>query len=96
MSEKLTTRDARRLVQARKEFHLANLFGIPHNDRCYAVYSYGTHWPLFACIDDAWYANVNKYSVTTSKHYGQVHPQVAVTEVSCAELQALIRNTMKG
>lgn len=41
----------------------------------YVVYSYGYHWPL-AVYDRGtctWYVNEDKYSVTTSRHFGLVN-----------------------
>lgn len=42
----------------------------------YAVYSYGPHWPLFIYSTDTrlWYANEDKFSRTTTKHYSQAFP----------------------
>lgn len=42
----------------------------------YAVYSYGEHWPLFV-YDwrvNQWYENVDKYSVTTTRHASHTRP----------------------
>lgn len=42
----------------------------------YVVYSYGAHWPLFIyCVDtQRWYANEDKASRTTSRHYSCAFP----------------------
>lgn len=71
----------RPFVQQLKPFTNYNktLFGYWVKPDIYAVFSYGNHWPLFIWEDDgfgsgAWYANSDKYSPTTSKHYTQAHP----------------------
>ena len=78
--------NARQYVQRRESFDGSNLYARTYlaNDRCltnrYVVYSYGSHFPLFIAEwlpGDGrvqWYENVDKYSVTTSKHKSQTHP----------------------
>jgi hypothetical protein len=54
MSKKITNRDARQYVQRCIQFEGSNLFATAHLDKnLYAVYSYGTHWPLFIWSEDA-------------------------------------------
>jgi hypothetical protein len=66
---------ARPLVQAKKEFKGNNTFSVEYPGRgVYAVYSYGFHWPLFANVKGQWFANADKYSVSTSKHRSQLYP----------------------
>lgn len=60
----------------------------------YAVFSYGNHWPLFVWEDDgfgsgAWYANSDKYSPTTSKHYTQSHPHPQRDPIPLNQLEML-------
>lgn len=88
---KTSNRNASELTAARKPFKGSHTFAEWHG--ClYAVYSYGYHFPLFAfdSIGKKWFANSDKYSRTTSKHYGQLNPRAELTKVNTAELQALI------
>lgn len=77
MSKRVANADARRCVQNHEEFIGSNTYAewrghmLPHR---YVVYSYGEHWPLFVYEDGKWYENADKYSRTTSKHHGQLHP----------------------
>jgi len=63
----------RHLVQSCTEFKGHQLFG-EDVGRAYVVYSYGYHFPMFACIDGRWYSHRERASVSTSKQYGQAHP----------------------
>lgn len=58
----------------------------------YVVYSYGRHWPLYACWKGAWFKNADRYSRTTSKHAVQAHPLVdtPVTPLSRADMERLV------
>lgn len=70
---RVANKDARKCVQQRKPFRGNNTFGICMDNR-YVVYSYGAHWPMFVYDDGRWFANSDKYSLTTTKHYSQLHP----------------------
>jgi hypothetical protein len=59
--------------------------------RRYVVYSYGEHWPLFVYEDGKWYENADKYSRSTTKHHGQLHP-LCETERHSAEDMVEIAN----
>jgi len=78
---KLRNSDVWRAVQEREEFKNNNgtLFGKWVTPFLYVVYSYGEHWPLFMWDGRpkicAWAYNTDKYSVTTSRHFNQAHPQ---------------------
>lgn len=88
---KTSNRKASELTTNRQPFKGSHTFAEWHG--CvYAVYSYGYHFPLFAfdSISKKWYGNSDKYSRTTSKHYGQLSPHAELTKVNTAELQALI------
>lgn len=65
---------ARGFVETKTPFKGANTFGEWVNAKVFAVYSYGYHWPLYACIDGCWFENIDKYSQTTSKHKSQLRP----------------------
>lgn len=81
----LTTRNARALVEARKNFKVANIFG-QNWGPLYAVYSYGTHWPLFIydSLSGKWFENEDRHSVTTSAHRSKTRPS-AKTELRSVE-----------
>lgn len=75
---------ARSYVQRRVEFRGSNTFArevCTEHSVVYAVFSYGEHFPMFVAETTAdnqthWYANTDKYSRTTSKQFGQLHPHV--------------------
>ena len=82
--KRVSNKDARSYVQRRVEFQGNNTFAREVQTKhsvVYAVFSYGEHFPMFAAEtgDDGvtrWYANTDKWSRTTSKHQGQLHPLV--------------------
>ena len=80
---------ARSMVQAKIPFTGNNTFGENLNG-AYVVFSYGHHWPMFACIDGTWYENDGRYSTTTSKHRSQLHPLEDTEKVSLEELLNLV------
>lgn len=86
---KTSNQKARTFVQSRLPFTGNNTFGETLNGT-YAVFSYGRHWPLFACIEGTWYENQNRYGVATSKHSVQMHPLVETEKVSKDELLRLV------
>lgn len=88
---KVSNIKCKELVNKRKEFTGNNLFAEKENDRCYVVYSYGYHFPIYAYIDlKGWFGNSDKYSATTSKHQSQARPDSEITYVSTEELKKLI------
>ena len=94
---KLANRDVRGAVQNRQEFKNTNgtLFGRWETRFLYVVYSYGEHFPLFLndCSygESAWAVNTDKYSVTTSKHFSQAHPQCETVGSNTFEMRELIK-----
>ncbi len=70
---KVSNREARPHVKARRDFTGSNTYGVNDNG-VYTVYSYGTHWPMFCCVGGRWFENDGRYSPTTSKHRSQLHP----------------------
>lgn len=64
--------------------------------RVYVVYSYGPHWPLFVCHDGTWYENIDRCSVTTSKHRSQSHPHCDTIPASCDDLKRFISRGMEA
>ena len=78
---KTTNAKARSFVQSMTPFKAANTFGMDING-VFVVFSYGQHFPLFANVAGVWYENTDRYSVTTSKHRSQLHPQVATVPLN--------------
>lgn len=87
MIKRVPNKDARSYVQRRVEFQGNNTFAREvrtEHSVVYAVFSYGAHFPMFVAetltednqTKTHWYANTDKWSRTTSKHYGQLHPHV--------------------
>jgi hypothetical protein len=85
---KISGRESRPYVQERQPFtnHNKQLYGEWASPHLYVVYSYGPHWPLFIWSEDTrhWYANADKASRTTSKHYGMAHPLQGTRQRPCA------------
>jgi hypothetical protein len=83
-ANRVSNKDARSYVQRRVEFQGSNTFArevCTDHSVVYAVFSYGEHFPMFVAETDDnnvthWYANTEKWSRTTSKHQGQLHPLV--------------------
>jgi hypothetical protein len=73
---KTSNRKCNKLVALCIPFVANNIFAQNWPQDFYVVFSYGTHWPLFAYDKrrGVWYANSSKYGRTTSKHYGQAYP----------------------
>ena len=78
------------LVANKVEFTANNIFSRKGSENWYTVFSYGSHWPLFHWDGKQWYANITRYGVTTSKHFGQAHPGVDCVPLSVAEMKAKI------
>ena len=72
---KTSNKNARNIVENRCEFNGSNTFGRFESD-CYAVYSYGYHFPMFVFKYGQWHENSEKYSVSTSKQQTQLRPSV--------------------
>jgi hypothetical protein len=99
-TNKITNREARDYVKNHKSFKANNIHAtfMPGRTRrgsslkTYVVYSYGHHFPMYAFSYEVnrWFANKDRYSLTTSKHKGQCHPQVSCVEVDTATLKQII------
>jgi len=76
---KISNAKAREFVQVRAPFVGSNTFAEVISG-IYVVFSYGYHFPLFACVNGKWYENGDKYSPSTSKQKSQLHP-LCETEV---------------
>ena len=87
---KIANRDARRYVQSRREFTGNNIVAVHRRrDDLYAVFSYGTHWPLFIYVGGLWYENSDKCSPATSKHHTQCHPLCDTVRLDVAHMVTL-------
>ncbi len=99
-TNKITNREARDYVKAHKPFEANNILGIHvlgrardgSQIRTYVVYSYGTHFPIYAFSYEVnrWFANKDRYSLTTSKHKGQCHPHESCVEVDTSTINQII------
>ena len=99
---KTTNPKVRPHVQAKQPFTANNIFGewtrmgieYPETagEEMYVVYSYGRHFPMYVFIPSVnrWFANVDKYSITTSKHKGQAHPHESCKEVDTMFLRDVL------
>ena len=93
---KLANRDVRDAVREREAFKNTNgtLFGKWETNTLDVGYSYGEHFPLFLWEGDftggAWAINTDKYSVTTSRHFSQAHPQCETVGSDTATLRKYI------
>jgi len=73
--KRVSNRESGNCVKNQQEFSTnhGSLYGTKFR-LGYAAFSYGSHWPLFVFYRGKWYANSDKASRTTSKHYGCAHP----------------------
>ena len=73
---KIANKNASSLIGNLVEFQGSNTFGVREKDGVYVVYSYGKHFPMYACINGEWFETMEKYSVSTSKQQTQLRPSV--------------------
>jgi hypothetical protein len=95
-----TNRNARDYVRNGVPFRNSNgqLFGRWETPDLFVVYSYGEHWPLFlwAGRTDTWYANEEKYSSTTSRHYTYAHPHKDTAQAASLQRMKQIINAYQS
>lgn len=97
-----SNKKASQYVAQKIAFKGNNTFGriegsIQEGNLCYKVYSYGTHFPIYAFKYNpdgetgGWYKNKDKYSISTSKHQSQLHPgnDLPMHLLSTEEMKAL-------
>jgi len=92
MKNKIANKNASEYVNRCEEFEGSNTFSESH-ENLYVVYSYGYHFPIYVYDYDMreWYANSNKYSVTTSRHQSQCRPRFEIArEFNTEDLKKLI------
>lgn len=93
-----TNRGSRKYVATLVPFRNSNgqLFARWVSPQLYVVFSYGEHWPLFLWSADTrrWYANEDKASSTTSRHYTYAHPLPATPpqKRSCTWMKRAVRD----
>jgi hypothetical protein len=88
---KIANKNGRGFVKGCWAFEGSHVYGRWESRACYVVYSYGQHFPMYAKIRGAWYANKDKYSVSTSRHQSQYRPEeIIVDELSTEALKAKI------
>lgn len=89
----LTNRECRAKAINLTPFKNGNktIYGEWADSNTYVVYSYGSHFPIYAWVrqTNRWYANEDKYSRTTTRHMGQVCPDHNATRVSTGFLKSL-------
>ena len=91
---------ARDYVNGFKEFQGSNTFGkwIPQgggrvNDKqVYAVYSYGSHFPMYVwdSTEKKWIGNKDKYSQSTTRHQSLLRPSSVGMWYNTDELKEVI------
>lgn len=100
---RIANKNAREYVQKQKQFDGSNTYArlyLPTTSTnapfarpttLYSVYSYGKHFPLFVAetIDGIthWYENIDKYSVSTSKHKAQLHPHTDTIKLTTQDMR---------
>ena len=96
VAKRIANKDAREYVQKAEPFQGSNLFGEyddsdEGSNTPYVVYSYGYHFPMFIYLNNIWYENSDKYSVSTSKHQSQSHPMMDTVKLNTEDMKRLLR-----
>jgi len=94
MKKGLTNWQCRDYVTKLKPFQNKNttLYGEWADANTYVVYSYGSHFPIYAWVrqTNRWYANEDRYSRTTSHHQSLANPSPSsLIPVSTSFLKSL-------
>lgn len=84
--KRIANRDVRHYVSRLEIFKANNIFSEQYKG-FYTVFSYGHHFPMYAFDGKSWYENVDKYSVTTSKHHTQARPRNVNSVFTCCTVQ---------
>lgn len=90
MADRTSNGRCRLFVNARRDFTSSTIYAKTLIPGVYVVYSYGPHFPMYACIGEKWYANSDSYSRTTGKHKSQARPCFDTIPVTTAQLNDLI------
>ena len=96
VAKRIANKIARAFVQKAEPFQGSNLFGEyddsdEGSNTPYVVYSYGYHFPMFIYLNNIWYENSDKYSVSTSKHQSQSHPMMDTVKLNTEDMKRLLR-----
>ena len=102
-----SNKNARAKVQALTPFKGSNTFAeytAPQGNTLthrYVVYSYGYHFPMFIAEwqdgqSPQWYENTDKYSVSTSKQFSQLHPHTPTLYFSTEQMKTIANYGMAG
>lgn len=106
--KRVTTRQAYECVRDLRNFEThGNLYGewrssdrrllFPEQDNhLYVVRSYAAPIYVYDLKTQHWYANMHKYSRTTSRHQSAAHPGVACTDVSREDMDVIARHGFVG
>jgi len=95
MAPRITNVTARQYVQQKESFQGNNLYGEWRYGR-YVVTSYGDHFPLFIWEEGTWYENIEKITVTTSKHRTQTHPHEDTLPMTCNDMVVIMNHGIVG
>jgi hypothetical protein len=85
---KISNAKAREFVQVCAPFTGSNTFAELISG-IYVVFSYGHHFPMFACVNGTWYENGDKFSPSTSKQQTQLHPLCPTEKLDTATLKRI-------
>lgn len=89
----LTNRQCAAYAQALKPFKNGNktLYGDWADANTYVIYSYGSHFPIYAWVrqTNRWYANEDKFSRTTTNHQRITCPSQTTIPVSTSFIKSL-------
>ena len=81
--------------KANNVFSESIIYGVINKELCYAVYSYGHHFPLYVNKAGIWYENSDKYSVSTSKQQTQARPDTDTIKKTTSELKEIISDAKR-
>ena len=98
--KRIANKNAQDCVRLLVPFQGSNLFGEyddsdEGSNTPYVVYSYGYHFPMFIYLNNIWYENSDKYSVSTSKHQSQSHPMMETIKLNTEDMKRLLWNNTK-
>ena len=97
---RVSNNKARDYVNGLHEFQGSNMFGkwIPqgggrvNDNQVYAVYSYGSHFPIYVwdSTEKKWIGNKDKYSQSTTRHQSLLRPSSVGIWYNTDELKEVI------
>ena len=103
---RVSNNKARDYVNGFKEFQGSNMFGKwldvgngrTETNLLYAVYSYGSHFPMYVwdSTEKKWLGNKDKYSQSTTRHQALAKPYHVHRWVDTEGLKSMIRDGIVG